>query len=88
MHFTLNSPVFGLRAVSVFTGLGSLVHLARLFIGSEIVINGLRVPVWVSGVAMVVLGLVSFWFWRLSTHADPAAPASPTRPVPAKPATP
>ncbi len=83
MHPILNSPVFGLRLVSVFTGLGSLVHLARLFIGSEIVINGHSVPVWVSGVALVVLGLVSFWFWKLSTRV---APAEPTPPTPAKPA--
>lgn len=85
MHPILNSPVFGLRLVSVFTGLGSLVHLARLFIGFKITIGSHPVPVWLSGVALVVFGLVSFWFWKLSTHVTPTPPSPP---APAKPATP
>ena len=80
MHLNLNSPVFGLRLVSVFAALGSLAHLVRLFLGFQILIGSHAVPVAASGVALVVLGLVSFWFWKLSTLAARNAPAKPTTP--------
>jgi hypothetical protein len=74
----MNSPVCGLRLVSIFAGLGCLVHLVRLFVGFPIVINSVTVPVWFSGVAFVVLGLLSFWFWKLSLAVKPATPAAST----------
>ena len=80
MHLNLNSPGFGLRLVSVFAGLGSLAHLVRLFLRFQILIGSHTVPVAASGVALVVLGLVSFWFWKLSAHASPPPPAKPATP--------
>jgi hypothetical protein len=73
----MNSPVCGLRLVSIFAGLGCIVHLVRLFVGFPIVINSFTVPVWFSGVAFVVLGLLSFWFWKLSLAAKPTVPVPP-----------
>ena len=80
MHLNLNSPVFGLRLVSVLAGLGSLAHLVRLFLGFQILIGSHALPLWFSGVALVVLGLVSFWFWKLSALAASYAPPKPATP--------
>ena len=70
----MNSPVFGLRLVSVFAALGCVAHLVRLFLGFQILIGSHPVPVAASGAAIVLLGLVSFWFWKLSLAAKPAEP--------------
>ena len=81
MHLNLNSPVFGLRLVSVLAGLGSLAHLVRLFLGFQIVIGSHSIPVWLSGGALVVLGLVSYWFWKLSKTIKPIATDAPAKPA-------
>lgn len=73
----MNSPVCGLRLAAIFCGLGSLAHLVRLFRPFQVLIGSHPVPVWASGVALVVLGLLSFWFWKLSVAAKPAEPAKP-----------
>ena len=73
----MNSPVCGLRLVSILAGLGSLAHLARLFLKFQILIGSHPVPAWASGVGFVVLGLVSFWFWKLSVLAKTAESPKP-----------
>ena len=73
----MNSPVCGLRLVSILAGLGSLAHLVRLFRPFQVMIGSHPVPVWASGAGFVVLGLLSFWFWKLSIAAKPATPSAP-----------
>jgi hypothetical protein len=69
----MNSPAFGLRVASVITGFVSVAHLVRLFLRFQVVIGSYAVPTWLSGVAWVVFGLLSFWLWKLSRTAPPAA---------------
>jgi hypothetical protein len=76
----MNSPVCGLRLASLIAGLVSLAHLARVFLGFQILIGSHPVPVWMSGGVFVVSGLLSFWLWKLSLPAKPAAPATPAAP--------
>ena len=80
MQLNLNSPAFGLRTVSALAGLGSLAHVVRLLLHFQIVIGSHPVPVSASGGGVVVLGLVSFWFWKLSALAASNAPAKPATP--------
>jgi hypothetical protein len=72
----MNSPVCGLRVASIIAGFGSVAHLVRFFLGFQVNIGGQTVPVWFSGPGFVVLGLLSFWFWKLSLAAKPATPAA------------
>jgi hypothetical protein len=50
-------------AVAVFS-IVALVHLARLLAGWEVVVSGFVVPVWWSGVALVVAGGLALMLWR------------------------
>lgn len=77
----MNSPVCGLRVASIITGLLSLCHLVRLVRGFQVLIGSHPVPMWMSGAGFVVLGLLCFWFWKLSLSAQPAAPATPVPPA-------
>lgn len=62
----MNSHVLGLRLASVVFGLICLVQLLRLIINPELVVAGHQVPLWPSGVALVVLGSLSVWMWKIS----------------------
>jgi hypothetical protein len=46
----------------------ALVHLTRLLAGWEVVVSGFVVPVWWSGVALVVAGGLALMLWR-EAHA-------------------
>jgi hypothetical protein len=70
----MNSTVCGLRVASVITGLISLAHLVRLFLGFQIMIGSHPVPMWMSGAAFIVAGLLSGWMWKLSMPAAPVPP--------------
>ena len=74
----MNSPVCGLRVAGILTGLGSLAHLVRLLRPFQVMIGSHPMPVWCSVGGFVVLGLLSFWFWKLSLIAKSAEPAKPT----------
>ena len=73
----MNSPVCGLRVASVIMGLAALAHLVRLFLGFQVHLGSHPVPLWMSGAGFVVLGLLSFWFWKLTLPAKPAATVPP-----------
>jgi hypothetical protein len=73
----MNSPSCGLLIASIGTGLIGLAHLVRVFLGFQILIGSHPVPMWMSGAAFVVMGLVSFWFWKLSVTAKPVEPSKP-----------
>lgn len=50
-----------LYAAAILFAIGALVHLVRLLIGFQIVVDTFRVPVWVSLPGAVVGGLLAIW---------------------------
>ena len=50
-------------AVTVFS-IVALVQLLRLLMGWEVTIQGFAVPIWASGVAVVVAGGLAVTVWR------------------------
>jgi hypothetical protein len=73
----MNSPVCGLQVASVIVGFGGLAHLVRLLRPFQVMIGSHPVPMAASGVGFVVLGLLSFWFWKLSLIAKAAEAPKP-----------
>jgi hypothetical protein len=54
---------FTLIAIVLFS-LIALLQLLRFILGWEVMINGMTVPVWVSGIAFVILAGVAVMVWR------------------------
>jgi hypothetical protein len=54
---TIAAVVFALVAV---------VHLHRLFAGWEVLVSGVAVPMWASGIGVVVAGGLAVMLWRES----------------------
>ena len=54
---------FTLLAVVLFS-LIALLQLLRFGLGWEVTVNGVTVPVWVSGIAFVVAGGMALTVWR------------------------
>ena len=54
---------FTLAAVAVFS-IVALVQLLRLLMGAEVTIEGFAVPLWASGVAVVVAAGLAMTVWR------------------------
>ena len=50
-------------AVVVFS-LMAIVHLLRLFFGWEVTVVGFVIPVWWSGVGLVIAGGLALMVWR------------------------
>ena len=65
----MNSQVFGLRVASIVFGLICLAQLARLVVQPEVVVAGHAFPLWPSVLAVVVMGGLSLWMWRLAGRA-------------------
>jgi hypothetical protein len=61
----MNPQILGLRIASIIFGLMSLAQLARLVIRLEVLVAGHRMPLWPSALALVVLGGLSIWMWKL-----------------------
>ena len=68
----MNSPVVGLRVASIIFGLACIGQLSRLLLRLEIMIAGRHVPLWLSGIAVVVTAGLCWWLWKLSMPAKPA----------------
>jgi hypothetical protein len=60
----MNKP-FTMIAVVVFA-LVALVHLLRLAFGWEATINGAAVPMWASGLGLVIAGGLAVMLWQES----------------------
>lgn len=56
---------FTLIAV-VFLSLLALLQLTRAFLGWEVTVNGIVIPVWVSGIAFVIAGALALMLLRES----------------------
>ncbi|HXP35807.1 MAG TPA: hypothetical protein VN827_09700 [Chthoniobacterales bacterium] len=66
----MNSQRTGLRIASVIFGLVCVVHIWRLLMSHFTVqIGSHQLPIWGSGVAVIVAGGLSIWMWRLSSAA-------------------
>ena len=62
----MNSQILGLRVAGIVFGLMCLAQLLRLVIHAEVLVAGHQVPLWPSGLALVILGSLSLWMWNLS----------------------
>lgn len=65
----MNSQILGLRVAGLIFGLMCLAQLLRLAIRLEVLVAGHQVPLWPSGLAVVILGGLSLWMWKLSRTA-------------------
>ncbi len=61
----MNQKTFSLTAGVIFS-LVALLHVLRLVFGWEAIIAGWVVPPWLSGVAMLIVGYLSYEGFRLS----------------------
>jgi hypothetical protein len=62
----MNSPIVGLRVASLVFALVSLLQLARLAAGFDVSVDGHLVPLWASGVAVLIAAGLSAWMGQLS----------------------
>ena len=65
----MNSQILGLRVASAVFGLLCLAQLLRLLTRAEVLVAGRAVPLWASGVAVVIAGSLSLWLCKLSRSA-------------------
>jgi len=54
---------FTIIAIVLFS-LIALLQLLRLILGWEVMVNGMTVPVWVSGIAFVIAAGLAVMVWR------------------------
>lgn len=54
---------FATVSILVFA-LISCAHLLRVFIGAEVVVNGVYIPLWISVIAAAVSGGLAYLLWR------------------------
>jgi len=64
----MNSQILGFRVAGTIFGLMALIQFMRLVIRPEVTLAGHRMPLWPSGIAVVILGVLSFWMWKLSKN--------------------
>jgi len=55
----------------VFLSLIAVLQLTRFVRGWEVLINGVSIPVWVSGLAFVIAGGLAAMLWRESRRSGP-----------------
>lgn len=65
----MNSQLTGLRTAAIIFALMSIAQLVRLVMRAEVLVEGHRLPLWASAIAVVVLGGLSLWMWRLSQRS-------------------
>lgn len=53
-------------AAVVVLALIALLHLLRIVLGWEVIVNGVAIPLWVSGVALVIAAGLAAMLWRES----------------------
>lgn len=66
----MNSQIIGLRVAGTIFGLMGLGQLGRLIIRPEILVAGHQMPLWPSVVALLIVGAMSCWMWKLSCSAS------------------
>ena len=73
----MNSRVTGLRVASAVFGLMFLGQLVRLIARLDVVVGGVHVPLWASGIVLVVVGGLSWWLWQLTAEPKVTEAAPP-----------
>ncbi len=61
---------FGLRIAGIIFALVAMAQLARLVMRVEVMVAGLRVPLWSSAVAVILAGALSWWLCRLARKPE------------------
>jgi len=62
----MNRQTTGLRVASVVFGLMAIAQLVRLLIRPEVLVAGYSMPLWPSVLALIILGGLSVWMWKLA----------------------
>ncbi len=62
----MNSPLIALRVACVVFALVAFAQLIRLVAGADVTVDGHFVPLWASGIAVLIAGGLSLWMGRLS----------------------
>jgi hypothetical protein len=62
----MNTPFMGLRVASIGFGIVAFCHLMRVLTEMKLIVGGYNIPLWMSGLAVVVAGALSAWLWRLA----------------------
>lgn len=62
----MRSQTSGLLIASGVFALIAIVQLVRLFIRPDIVVAGHELPLWPSGIAVVLFAGLSVWMWKLA----------------------
>ena len=62
----MNSQTTGLRVASVVFGLMAIAQLVRLWIRPDVLVAGYSMPLWPSVLALILLGGLSVWMWKLA----------------------
>ncbi len=71
MNATIHSRTQGLRVASVIFGLMAIAQLGRIAMRPEVIVAGHSLPLWPSMVAVIVLGGLSVWLWKLTRSGSP-----------------
>jgi hypothetical protein len=53
-----------LLVAAVFLWLIALAQLLRVLFRIEVTVQGVDIPLWVSGLAFIVLGALGIWLWH------------------------
>ena len=62
----MKSQILGLKVAGTLFGLMAFAQLMRLLINPEVLIAGYKIPLWPSALAMIILGGMSLWMWKLA----------------------
>ncbi|HVO65835.1 MAG TPA: hypothetical protein VMT12_05055 [Syntrophales bacterium] len=54
---------FTIIAIVIFT-LIAVAHILRIVFCTEVIVNGIPIPLWVSAVAAVIFGVLAYMLWR------------------------
>ena len=63
----MRSEILALRVAGIVFALFTLAQIARLVIRPEVLVGGHQVPLWPSGLAVVILGALCAWMLKLSS---------------------
>jgi hypothetical protein len=64
----MNSQWTGLRVASVVFALFAIGHIVRLVTRARVIVGHYHVPMVASVVALLIVGALSIWLWRLSSR--------------------
>ena len=67
----MKSKHIALRVAGTVFAIVCLAQLLRVVLRVSVVIGGQDIPAWMSGVAVLISGVLSIWMWRLSCQRTP-----------------